>query len=317
MRLVVTASRASLERRAAMLAGVRAFFARRGVLEVETPALSSAAVPDPAIHPLRAAAPRLGCGPLFLHTSPELAMKRLLAAGVGDIYQVCRVFRDGEIGRWHQPEFTLLEWYRLGYDDDDLMTEVESLIRDLLPARLPRGSRRIPYADAFAESLGIDPDVPATRLAAALSERAIAVPAGLTQRALVDLAFAAVVAPGFDPDALTFVSNFPADQAALARLKPGHPVRAARFEAFCGGLEIANGFAELCDATEQRQRFERELAERQREGLECLPLDEDFLAALAAGLPPCAGVAVGFDRLVALATGARELTSCLSLAHRS
>jgi lysyl-tRNA synthetase class 2 len=243
-------------------------------------------------------------------------MKRLLAAGVGDSYQICRVFRDGELGRWHQPEFSLLEWYRVGFDEHALMDEVEALLLRLIPERLPAGSRRVAYAETFRERLGLGPESQAEQLSQVLSDHGIPQPVDTSRRGLVDLAFATVVVPALDPHALTFVTDFPADQAALAELKVGDPPRAARFEAFCGGLELANGFAELRDAAEQRRRFEQDLRERARLGLAAPPLDECFLAALESGLPICAGVAVGFDRVVALATGARELGEVLSLAHR-
>jgi lysyl-tRNA synthetase class 2 len=315
MPLEVTATRSALKRRAAMLAEIRRFFAGRGVLEVETPALSSAAVSDPTIHSLGASAPQLGWPELYLHTSPEFAMKRLLAAGIGDIYQICRVFRDGELGRWHQPEFTLLEWYRLDFDDAALMQELAALLRELIPARLSGPTQQLTFAAAFEAALGLGPETPSQLIATALAARGIDAPAGLSHPALIDLAFGTVVARALDPDALTFITDFPLEQAALARLKPGNPPRAARFEAFCGGLELANGFAELTDAREQHRRFEAELAERRRQGLPCAPLDREFLAALEAGLPPCAGVAVGLDRVVALALGINEIASGMSLAH--
>src|SRR5690606_35625685 len=229
-----------LRRRAGILAAIRRFFAARGVLEVETPALSAAGVSDLHLEHVTAHAHALG-GPartLYLHTSPEYAMKRLLAAGGGDIYQMGRVFRDDELGRWHEPEFVLLEWYRVGWTDAELMDEVAALFAEVLqPARGPVFVR---YADAFRDALGCDAlaDAPAT-LAAGLAAAGIDVPAGLTRDALLDLGFAAAVAPRFDAGAVTFVHDFPPSQAALARLRPGPPPVAARFEAFYGGLELA------------------------------------------------------------------------------
>jgi elongation factor P--(R)-beta-lysine ligase len=267
-----TATLETLRLRAEMLARVRAFFAARGVLEVETPLLSPAAASDPALESIAAHVGSLGAI-RYLHTSPELAMKRLLASGAGDIYQICAVFRDGEIGRWHQPEFTMLEWYRLGFDDDRLMDEVEAL--------------------------GVD------------------VPPGLDDDALLDLAFAVGVAPALPREAWTFVHEFPASQAALARIKPSHPAVAARFELFASGLELANGFAELTDAREQRRRFEADREVRRTRGLPLNPIDEDFLAALEQGLPECAGVALGFDRLVAVAAGLPSLAEAVAFAHVS
>jgi lysyl-tRNA synthetase class 2 len=256
--------------------------------------------------------------PLYLQTSPEFAMKRLLAAGSGDIYQICRVYRDEELGRWHQPEFTMLEWYRVGFDDDALMREVAELATATLAAAgrsAPPRVVRVRYADAVEAALGVGPEASAEELAPRLGARGIDVPSGLARDALLDLACATLVTPAFDPQALTFLYDYPASQAALARLKPGVPPVAARFEAFAGGIELANGFHELTDATEQRRRFEAELERRRQAGQPTAPLDEDLLAALAAGLPDCAGVALGFDRLVALALGARELAAALAFVH--
>jgi lysyl-tRNA synthetase class 2 len=313
-----SASLATLQQRAAMLASVRAFFAQRGVLEVETPALSSAGVTDPAIESVAATVISLGSAPHYLHTSPEFAMKRLLADGSGDIYQLCRVFRDDELGRWHQPEFTMLEWYRIGWDEQKLMTEVEQLVGALLTVA-ERGraapSVRVRYADALHAVLGVRPDATTAELARRLAAQGIDVPSGLEHDALLDLAFATRVVASFDPAALTFVYDYPASQAALARLKPGPPAVAARFELFSGGIELANGFHELTDPHEQRRRFEAERARRKRERDRAPPLDEAFLAALEAGLPDCAGVALGFDRLVALATGETSVASAMSFAH--
>ena len=316
------ASLGTLRQRAAMLAEIRAFFAARGVLEVETPALSHAGVTDPAIESVTATARSLGLAPLYLQTSPEFAMKRLLAAGSGDIYQLCRVFRDDELGRWHQPEFTLLEWYRIGFDDERLMSEVAELIDVALRAATDDaagGSRRIArlrYSDAVQHVLGVPSDAPTAELARCLAARGVDVPAGLAHDAVLDLAFGTVVVASFDPAVLTFVHDYPQSQAALARLKATTPPVAARFEVFCAGVELANGFHELTDAAEQRKRFMAESDTRRRAGRDVPPLDEDLLAAIAAGLPDCAGVALGFDRLVAVATGARDLATVLAFAHR-
>ena len=307
----------ALRTRARLLARIRAFFAARGVLEVETPALSPAGVSDLALDSITATARSLGPTPLYLHTSPEYAMKRLLAGGSGDIYQICRVFRDDELGRWHQPEFTLLEWYRIGFDDTQLMDEVEALLRDALAdGGTSWRSERIGYSDALARSLGVDAGASAASVAASLAERGVDVPRGLTHDALLDLAFASIVVPSFAADALTFVCDYPASQAALARIKPGVPAVAARFEVFARGIELANGFHELTDAAEQRRRFEKEIDARRRLGRHAPPLDEAFLDALAHGLPDCAGVAVGVDRLVALALGAESVAAAMAFVHR-
>jgi lysyl-tRNA synthetase class 2 len=251
-----------------------------------------------------------------LQTSPEYAMKRLLAAGSGDIYQLCRVFRDDELGRWHEPEFTLLEWYRVGWDDARLMDEVAELLRDVLADdRSAWRIARVRYSDALEHALGVGVGAGSVALSAKLVEHGVDVPRGLAQDALLDLAFAAVVVPSFAADSLTFVYDYPASQAALARLKPGIPAVAARFEVFARGIELANGFHELTDAAEQRRRFESEIEVRRQGGRAVPPLDEALLGALALGLPDCAGVAVGVDRLVALALGLDGVAATMSFAH--
>lgn len=308
----------ALHTRATMLAAMRAFFAARGVLEVETPALSPTAVTDPAIESVAAKVDALGPVLHYLQTSPEFAMKRLLAAGSGDIYQLCRVYRDDELGRWHQPEFTMLEWYRVGFDDDALMAEVAELVGATLRATgraAPVRIIRVRYADAICANLGVGPDAPSDVLTRQLAAQGVDVPSGLAHDALLDLTCATLVTAGFDPAALTFLYDYPASQAALARLKPGTPPVAARFEAFMGGIELANGFHELSDAAEQRRRFTAEQEQRRRNAQPTTALDEDLLAALESGLPDCAGVALGFDRLVALALGADKLAAALAFVH--
>ena len=310
------ASLETLQQRAAMLTAIRSFFAARGVLEVETPALSAAGVTDPAIESVIAEARSLGPAPHYLQTSPEFAMKRLLAAASGDIYQLCRVFRDDELGRWHQPEFTLLEWYRIGWDELELMTEVAALVAAACAAagRSPVPAVRLSYAEALEAALGALPDAPTPELERRLAGRGVDVPQGLAHDAVLDLAFGTIVLASFDVGALTFVYDYPASQAALARLKPTTPRVAARFEAFSGGIELANGFHELNDAAEQRRRFVAERERRIANAQHAPPLDERLLDVLDA-LPDCAGVALGFDRLVALATGQDNVAATMSFAH--
>jgi elongation factor P--(R)-beta-lysine ligase len=308
-----TATLPALRLRAELLARVRDFFAKRGVLEVETPILSAAAVSDPQIDSLAtqvAGRP----GPFYLGTSPEYAMKRLLAAGSGDIYQVSRVFRDGEQGRWHNPEFTLLEWYRLGFDDSSLMSEVEALVAALLsPGRPLSPAERLPYREALRRHAGVDPfeagDAELDRAAAA---QGVDCRADLDRDAKLDLLMGLVVGPRLGIGQPCFVHDYPATQAALARLKPGVPAVAARFELYLDGIELANGFHELADAGEQRRRFELDLETRRVRNRRRPPLDERFLGALDSGLPDCAGVALGFDRLVAIALGASGLAQAMA-----
>ncbi|MGD8339425.1 MAG: EF-P lysine aminoacylase EpmA [Gammaproteobacteria bacterium] len=311
--------RQELEVRADALAAIRRFFTERQVLEVETPSLSATAATDPALTSLSLELESLR-GPHYLQTSPEHAMKRLLAAGSGDIFQIARVYRDGELGRWHQPEFTLLEWYRVGFDEFALMKEVHELLGLLLAARFPDLPRLdLRFADAFADALGVDPlnldPAACDHLIAALQSHGVDVPVGLTSDALIDLALSTVMVAGWPRDTAVFLYDYPASQAALAAIKPGPPPVAARFEVFVNGLELGNGFRELTDAAEQKRRFETDLAFRRANGLAEPPLDDALIAALELGLPECAGVALGVDRLIALRIGASSLADVINFPH--
>lgn len=306
-----------LKLRARLLAEIRAFFAAREVWEVDTPALSSAAATDANLHSL--ACPYHGPDPrpLYLHTSPEFAMKRLLAAGSGSVYQIAKVFRDHEAGRRHNPEFTLLEWYRVGIDHHALMDEVAALVCGVLAERAPSGPvQKLSYREAFEQALNLDPhSATVAALADCARERGISIPDRMPDGnpdAWRDLLLTHAVEPRLGRGRLTFVYDYPATQAALARLRPGDPPLAERFELYLEGVEIANGFHELADAAEQRARFERDLEQRKQRGLAALPMDERLLAALAAGLPDCSGVALGFDRLVMFAAGARSIEEVLA-----
>lgn len=308
-----TASLANLRARAALLARIRAFFAQRGVLEVETPALAGAAVTDPHLASLRSCytGPGFPAGrPLYLQTSPEFAMKRLLAAGSGPIYQLGKAYRDGEAGRLHNAEFTLLEWYRPGFGLSAMMDEVEALAAGVLG--LERGFERVSYRELFRRSLGIDPfgvSVEALRDCARSHGLARSVELPLSGvDAWLDLLLTHFIEPGLGAGTPCFVHDYPPSQAALARLRPGAvPPVAERFELYIGGMEIANGYHELGDPAEQRARFMHDRERRQRDGLPDVVADERLLAALAQGLPDCAGVALGVDRLVMAALGARSI----------
>lgn len=312
------ASLEALRLRARLLAQVRNFFAVRGVLEVETPLLSRAATTDPALDSFRTLYAGAGAAeelPLYLHTSPEFAMKRLLAAGCGPIYQICKAFRRGEWGRRHNPEFTLLEWYRPGWDHLRLMDEVEQLVTDLLGGELGSDkAERMSYAEAFHRHAGIDPHrAGVDELRRRAADHGIAGVAGLEGRdGWLDLLLTHCVEPHLGRGRLTFIYDYPASQAALAQVVPGNPPLAQRFELYWAGVELANGFHELGDAAEQHRRFQQDAAVRRIGGLPELPPDERLLAALAHGLPACAGVALGFDRLFMLATGADSLDEVLS-----
>jgi elongation factor P--(R)-beta-lysine ligase len=304
----------TLEHRAALLARARRFFADGGVLEVDTPMVVNAPVTDIHIHSARVDLGAAAEHPYFLHTSPEYAMKRLLAAGSGDIYQICHVVRGFERGRLHNAEFTLIEWYRLGFTLDDLMSEVDALVRVLLgPVATGRGSERISYCDAFVRELQLDPFTASiAELRAATDKLGFKETDAAQRDELLDFLMGAAIGPRLGANALTFVHSYPATQAALARLDPRDPRAALRFELYCDGVELANGFNELASAAEQRARFNQDNAERRRAGLPVHPPDELLLAALEAGLPECSGVALGFDRTVMLASGARTIDEVLT-----
>jgi elongation factor P--(R)-beta-lysine ligase len=301
--------------RAALLARLRAYFAATGALEVETPALVRAPVTDVHLESLHVVDDVTSSTQGFLHTSPEYAMKRLLCAGAPDIYQVCRVFRAGERGRRHNPEFTMVEWYRLGMDEQALMRDVEALVRALLDTqRACAASEFVTYQEAFARVLGVDPlDAPARDIQAAIEAHGVAVPQSMrtnpSRDDLLDLGMGTVVAESFPCDRLTFVHDFPASQAALARV---HGAVAARFEAFWGPVELANGFHELGAADEQLARFESDRVERRARSQPDRTPDGRFIAALRSGLPECAGVALGFDRLVMVAAGAASIDEVMA-----
>lgn len=316
-----TAGPEMLKARAAMLREIRAFFDERDVLEVETPLLSRHANPDPALQNLRTRYQGPGGArdglELFLHTSPEFPMKRLLAAGSGPIYQICKAFRDGERGRRHNPEFTLLEWYRPGFDHHRLMDELEALLQRLLPGC--GRCDRVDYAGVFQRRLGIDPHV-----AGSAELRALALREGIAgaqqmvlpdRDAWLDLLLSHCIEPELARAGPVLVYDYPASQAALARIRPGSPPLAERFELYLKGMELANGFHELTDPGEQRRRFEAENAERAASDRPAAPLDRWLLKALEAGpLPPCAGVALGLDRVLMLRTGAACIDEVLAFA---
>jgi lysyl-tRNA synthetase class 2 len=309
-----TAPLESLKRRAELVDRLRRFFAERGVLEVETPVLGAAAATD--LH-LASFSTTLSTAPprtLWLQTSPELHMKRLLAAGSGPIWQLCKAFRDGEAGRRHNPEFTMLEWYRPGWDHHQLMDEVEALLRATLPqlAGAP-AAEKLAYREAFLRHAGIDPfvDDGATLCWRAAELGTVGSP-DWPREEWLHLLLARVVEPKLGRGHVTFLHDFPAAEAALARLRDDDPPVAERFEAFVEGVELANGYHELADPHEQERRFAADLAARHERGLPEVPADERLLAALTHGFPDCAGVALGFDRLVMLALGAASIDEVIA-----
>ncbi len=296
------ASPDALARRAAILADIRSFFAERNVLEVETPLLATATATD--IH-IQSFPVTTSGNDYFLQTSPEFAMKRLLASGSGSIYQVCKAFRLEEAGRLHNPEFTLLEWYRTGFSLEQLMDEVEQLLNSIVQCGdIPRVS----YRELFQGELDIDPHQASLAQLQALSDEHLEVQgSNLDSTDFMQLLLAQKIEPVMPP--YCFVYDFPVAQASLAAVQEdasGQPV-ARRFELIAVGMELANGYFELTDAAEQRRRFEADNAARLERGLRPYPVDEKLLAALEAGLPSCSGVALGIDRLVMLACGHKEI----------
>ncbi len=286
--------------RSRLLAQIRAFFDQRGVLAVETPSLARGAAPDRHLDPFQ-----LHNGERLLPTSPELHMKRLLADGYPDIYQICHAFRCGERGRQHNPEFTILEWYRRGFTMQRLMDEVAALCRTVA------GERSVVcqgYCDVFRQNAGIDPLETSNAEIVDVCSRTGGPPPPLESRTdLLQYAMAQIVEPRLPSNAFVFIHHFPAEQAILAKLAPDDPRTALRFELYCNGLELANGWEELTDPDENRIRFETQNELRRAAGQPTVPVDECFLDALRRGMPDCAGVALGIDRLIMLALGMERI----------
>ena len=304
------ASKEMILARAALLAHIRSFFAARRVIEVETPLLGSSSATDPHLDSCK-------LSQRYLQTSPEFAMKRLLAADSGAIYQICKAFRSGESGHRHNVEFTMLEWYQPGFDLSQLMDEVEELVNQLIA----HGAiARISYATAFLNSTGLDPHTACLQALLDLAEAKVGVDRSvlvsdsdlLTRSTCLDLIASHLVETGLSEP--TFLYDYPACQSALARVVDdgdGHPV-ARRFELFVNSMELANGYLELTDAVELRRRFELDNRHRQLLNKETVPLDECLLAAMADGLPNCAGVALGVDRLLMAMTGSATIQEVLA-----
>lgn len=322
-----------------MLAKIRRFFAGRGVLEVETPLLCRAAGTDPNLQPFTAdfRLPGQTQGtPLYLQTSPEFAMKRLLAAGAGSIYQICKAFRNEEAGRFHNPEFTILEWYQVGFGLEDLMDEVDALLTCLFAGICElQPAERISYRDLFQRHTGLNPLQASIADFATCAQRhgldEAEMLCGENRSVWLDLLFSHLVQPGLGrlkrPDDSpppqrsagvlstirpSFVHSYPAFLPSLARKKPGEPEAVERVEVFIDGVELGNGYHELADAAEQEKRFDADLSARREMGLALPPKDRRLLAALDAGLPDCSGIALGLDRLLLLTTKAQALGEVLA-----
>ncbi|HBZ3066070.1 TPA: elongation factor P--(R)-beta-lysine ligase [Klebsiella pneumoniae] len=300
----------NLLKRAAVMAEIRRFFTDRGVLEVETPCMSQATVTDIHLFPFetRFVGPGHSQGlNLYLMTSPEYHMKRLLAAGCGPVFQLCRSFRNEEMGRHHNPEFTMLEWYRPCYDMYRLINEVDDLLQQVLECQ---PAESLSYQQAFQRHLEIDPlsaDKAQLREVAAKLDLSNIADTEEDRDTLLQLLFTMGVEPHIGKDRPTFIYHFPATQASLVQISPEDHRVAERFEVYYKGIELANGFHELTDAHEQRLRFEQDNRKRAARGLPQQPIDNNLLAALEAGLPDCSGVALGVDRVVMLALGAESI----------
>jgi lysyl-tRNA synthetase class 2 len=298
--------------RAAMLARARQYFADQDVLAVDTPALGPSAPTDPHI-----ASMSVRPDDSYLHTSPEFHMKRLLADGYPDIYTICRVFRDGERGRYHLPEFTMVEWYRHAMSLDAIIADTMRLIAEVLERpELATSATTRDYSSCFADIVAINPlDASIAELAdAANADSQLRTSLGDDRDAWLDLIMATRIAPRFSTNSLSVVKHYPASQAALARICPANASVADRFEVYYGALELANGYVELGNAEELARRMDKDLAVRRNLGLPVVPRDEQLLAALKAGLPECAGVAMGFERLHMVAADADDIRNLVSFA---
>lgn len=303
-----------IKARAETYARVRAFFQVRDVMEVETPIMSASTASDPYLASVSLFAGYDEHELSYLHTSPEFPMKRLLAAGSGDIYQICKTFRKHEFGQRHNPEFSMLEWYRQGFNLDDLMAEVFALISEVLPQT--RALEILSYREAFGRYLALDPfSCDSAELSRLCLEHCSYEGPVLERDAYLDLLLSHQIEPHLGQgDKATFLWAYPASQAALAETlvdEDGNHV-AMRFELYLNGLEIANGYQELTDAIEQRRRFEFDNAQRREMGIEEIPLDEHLIAALASGMPACSGVALGLDRLLMVHANTSKIQDVLA-----
>lgn len=305
--------------RAKVISKIRDFFAARGVLEVETPALSAGTVTDIHLEGLKCKynffvdSDFTHSDDLYLQTSPEFHMKRLLSSGYGCIYQIVKAFRHEEAGRYHNPEFTMLEWYRLGFDHFELMSEVADLLSQVLSCKV---STQISYQDVFLNKLNIDPLNTNREQLLAVIEEKNKTSDWLKRENNIDILlqfiFSEIIEPSIGQDAPCFIYNFPVSQASLARISPDDDRVAERFECYFKGIELVNGFNELTDGNLQYQRFQKDNQHRIEAGIDEKPIDNNFMSALSSGLPQCSGVALGIDRLIMLAIDATHIEQVIS-----
>ena len=297
--------------RAGLMQQIRSFMSARGILEVDTPVLSQYAVTDPTLRSFSTSfQPPAGkdTHTLFLSPSPEFAMKRLLAYGSGPIYQISHVFRNAEAGRLHNPEFTMLEWYRPGFDEHGLMDEIDALLLELHIS----SAHRHKYAEVFEQATGMNPHSTDIILLQQAAREHGLVTMMEDRAGLLDFLFNRLVAERLGYDRPVFIHDYPGCQCALARISTDHPAVSRRFELFINGMEIANGFYELADAEEQRRRFAEDNLRRRQTGMPEVPIDEHLLQALNHGLPDCAGVAMGIDRLLMARQGCDDVRQVIA-----
>lgn len=310
------ASIKTLQQRSQIIQKIRQFFYQRDTLEVETPILASAGVTDLYLDNLTTKFALNSTQPplkLYLQTSPEYAMKRLLAAGSGSIFQIFKAFRNDESGRYHNPEFSMLEWYRVGFDHFDLMAEMAELLQPLLGYR--DNIEQITYQAVFQKHLNIDPLTSSTaQLKQCLDDYNQPDLAQMSddKTDLLQFLFSQCIEPQIGQSAPCFVYDFPAEQASLAKLSKTDPRVAERFEVYYKGIELANGFNELTDPNAQLNRFKQDNQARRLQGKTEQPIDHKLIAALSSGLPQCAGVALGIDRLVMLALNKTHIDDVIS-----
>ena len=315
-----TASIEMLKTRARLLSKLRAFFAEKNIIEVQTPVLSHAGNTEPSIETFvtqQNENSKYPVQPSFLNTSPEFAMKRLLAADCGSIYQIASVFRQGEQSKKHNPEFTLLEWYRVNFDHHALMGEVNALLRYIAEDFISlERSHFYTYQDAMIKFADVDPYTASNEELKAATEKAgidvIGMDDTSSRDSWLDLLMCQVVEKNMPENCPVFIYDYPASQAALAKIRKGSPDVAERFELYINGMELANGFHELQDADEQAGRFKNEQLLRKEKGLPGIPADAQLIAALKHGLPDCAGVAIGLDRLLMVLTGVEHINDVLT-----
>jgi len=299
-------AREALVRRAAVLGRIRKYFSEQGVLEVETPLLREYGVTDPQLENIRAEKPFSDCEWLYLQTSPEYAMKQLLAMDSGSIYQICKAFRQDPVGRLHNIEFTMLEWYRIDYSLEELVDDVASVVEE---AGIHREKEVVTYQQLFMQYLGIDPLAIDLEEITEIARQKIDIDAESDDRDFwLDLLLTHCIEPNLGKNRFTFVTGYPESQAALAQLKKdrsGNNV-AERFELYIDGMEIANAYSELIDAQVYRQRFAEDNRKRKKLELPVVETDKEFLQSIETGLPACSGVAMGVDRLLLVASGALQ-----------